>query len=131
MLLHIKRLICGCALVAGVITAHMWTPQAGVAASAAQAFFREPQPLVTVDPVIAPTVYQGGTVVLRVSVSDTGAVTDIAVLNTTPALTDPVVNAVRQWRFSPARLEGTPVAARTTVVVYVALQRNVAPGPGQ
>ena len=58
-------------------------------------------------------------------------VTDIAVLNTAPALTEPVVDAVRQWRFSPARLEGTPVAARMTVAVYVALQRNVAPGPGQ
>ena len=97
---------------------------------AEQEFFSEPRPLFTVDPLIAPTVYQGGTVVLRVSVSPTGSVSDIEVLSSVPAITDPVVSAVRQWRFTPARLNEQPVGARTTIAVYVALQRNVAPGPG-
>jgi TonB family protein len=127
---HVKRIVYAGVLIAGVLTPCLWILDTRLTASAEQPFFREPQPLVTVDPLIAPTVYQGGTVVLRVSVADTGAVTDVAVINSAPALTESVIEAVRQWRFSPARLDGTPVAARITVAVYVALQRNVAPPPG-
>ena len=118
-----------------------WTATAGIVLAcglavarastrAEQPFFSEPRPVSIVDPLIAPTVYQGGTVVLRVGVNDSGVVSDIEVLSAVPAITDPVVAAVRQWRFAPARLNDQPIAARTTIAVFVALQRNVAPGPG-
>jgi TonB family protein len=102
------------------------------AASPAQPnLFQEPVPQTTVDPVVSPNVYQGGTVVVRVSVSDTGSVNNVDVVTPAPALTDSVVQAVRQWRFAPARFNDRPIAARITVAVHVALIRNIAPGPGQ
>jgi len=100
----------------------------GVAALAWQdEEFEDAFPLTTVDPVVSPMTYQGGTVVLRVSVSATGGVSDIEVVTGHPGLTDAVLAAVRQWRFRPARQENRPVPSRTTVAVHVALQRNVAP----
>jgi TonB family protein len=92
--------------------------------------FEEPIPETTVDPIVSPMVYQGGTVVLRVAVGETGSVGDIEVVQPFPALTDPVVTAVRQWRFRPATLNGRAVAASATVAVYVALVRTIAP-PGR
>lgn len=91
--------------------------------------YQEPLPLRTVDPLVSPLVFQGGTVVLRVQVSASGQVSEIEVLSGFPALTQPVLEAVRQWRFTPAQLDRRPVAAATTVVVHVAIQRAVAP-PG-
>lgn len=89
----------------------------------------EPVPSFVVDPVISPMVYQGGTVVLRVAVTAAGRVDDIEVVSGVPAITGPVLEAVRKWSFTPARLNDRPVAATTTVVVHVALQRTVAPPP--
>jgi TonB family protein len=89
--------------------------------------FEDSVPETTVDPVIAPVVYQGGTVVMRVTVAVDGSVTRIEVVRPFPALTDPVVTAVRQWRFKPARLDGRPVEATTTVALHVALIRTVVP----
>jgi protein TonB len=97
--------------------------------SAQQGRFEEAMPLTTVDPLISPMVYEGGTVVLRVKVARSGRVDDIEVTSGFPALTRPVVEAVRRWTFTPAKLRGRPVEATTTIVVHVALQRTVAPPP--
>jgi len=93
--------------------------------------FEEPIPETTVEPVVSPTVYQGGMVVVRVAVAAAGTVADIEVVRPFPALTEAVVAAVRQWRFKPARLNGRPVAASTNVAVQVALIRTVAPPAGR
>ena len=93
--------------------------------------FEDPLPETTVDPVISPVAYQGGTVVLRVAVAEDGTVTAVEVVKPFPALTDAVVAAVDQWRFKPATLNGRNVAASTTVAVHVALIRTVAPPPGR
>lgn len=93
--------------------------------------FEEPMPEATIDPVISPTVYQGGMVVVRVTVAETGAVADVNVVRPFPALTEAVVAAVRQWRFKPARLKGRVVAATTNVAVQVTLIRTVAPPAGR
>ncbi len=53
-------------------------------------------------PVMPPLAVSGGEVMLSVSVSSTGAVGAVDVLRTTPPFTDPIVEAVRTWRFSPA-----------------------------
>jgi protein TonB len=89
--------------------------------------FREPVPEQVVDPLISPLVHSGGTVALRVTVAADGKVADVEVLRPYPALTEPVVAAVRQWRFRPATADGRPVEARTTVAVHVALIRSVVP----
>ena len=70
-------------------------------------------------------VYQGGLVVAEIEVLADGAVGNVRILRPMPALTEPVIAALRQWHFTPARLDGQPVAARTTVAVQVVLIRNV------
>ena len=98
-----------------------------VSARAQQGELQDPIPEQTVDPVIGPMVYQGGMVVMRVTVKVDGSVAGIEVVKPFPALTDPVVGAVRQWRFTPARRDGRPVEATTTVALHVALMRTVVP----
>ena len=110
------RTALACALTVGLVSAR-----------AQQGEFQEPIPEQTVDPVIAPMVYQGGMVIMRVMVTVDGSVAGIEVIKPFPALTDPVVAAVRQWRFKPARRDGRPVEATTTVALYVALMRTVVP----
>src|SRR5262245_5479518 len=47
----------------------------------------------------------GGQVLLEVSVSSTGAVSDVKVLRETPAFTQRMVQSVRTWTFTPAESE--------------------------
>ena len=110
------RTVLACALTLGFASAR-----------AQQTAFQEPIPEQTVDPVIAPLVYQGGMVILRVIVKEDGSVAGIEVVKPFPALTDPVVAAVRQWRFTPARRDGRAVEATTTVAVHVVLMRTIVP----
>ena len=110
------RTALACALTVGLVSAR-----------AQQDTFQDPVPAQTVDPVIAPMVYQGGMVIMRVTVKVDGSVAGIEVVKPFPALTDPVVAAVRQWRFTPARRDGLPVEATTTVAIHVALMRTVVP----
>jgi len=102
----------------------------GYAALAAQDDrYEDAFPVHVVDPFVSPLVHQGGTVVLRVRVTPSGVVSGVDVVSGFPALTAPVVDAVRQWRFTPARRDDRAVSTETTVVVHVALQRTVAPPP--
>jgi TonB family protein len=72
----------------------------------------------------------GGEVFVEVSVSNSGQVTSVTPLRTTPPFTDMVIAAVRGWQFSPAenepdRTEGggpgkrQPVASRVFVAALV------------
>ena len=105
-----------CVLVLGAVSRRMQESQ-----------LEEPVPAKVVDPVISAFVYQGGTVVMRVTVEANGTVSGIGVVKPFPALTDPVVTAVRLWRFKPAILNGHAVSATTTVALHVALVRTVVP----
>lgn len=53
-----------------------------------------------------------GTVLLRLAINDSGAVTEVAVERSSgyPLLDGEAANAVRSWRFEPARRRGEPVA---------------------
>lgn len=93
--------------------------------NAAQAECGGPVPIRTVEPVISPLVYSGGTVVAQVFVDATGRVSDVRVLTRVPALVDPVVSALKQWTFRPAVIDGRPAASCTTVAVHISLVRNV------
>ena len=53
-------------------------------------------------PRMPPLATAGGDVQLSVAVSSTGSVGAIDVLRATPPFTDPIIEAVRSWRFSPA-----------------------------
>jgi len=56
-------------------------------------------------------------VILECTIDPLGKVTDVRVLSGHPLLNESAVNAVRQWRYTPTRLSGTPVAVLMTVTV--------------
>ena len=92
--------------------------------SGSQGVFEPATAVEFVDPVISPLVVSGGTVVLRVEVDAAGGVTGVEAVRPVAALTEPAVAAVRQWRFTPARLGGKPLKSTTTVAVHVAIVRS-------
>ncbi len=56
-------------------------------------------------------------VVMLLTVTDNGAVDDVVVVQSGgPAFDAAAVEAVRQWRFSPARVDGVPAAVRVRLV---------------
>jgi TonB family protein len=58
-----------------------------------------------------------GNVVLRVSVSEEGRVTELTVLDGPPVLARAAVHAVQQWQYRPWIMGGRPTAVVTTLVV--------------
>jgi protein TonB len=52
-----------------------------------------------------------GTVVLMMTVDERGVPLQVRALDGHPALQEAAMQAARQWRFEPARLDGRPVAA--------------------
>ena len=65
-----------------------------------------------------------GAVVLDLTISGSGEVIDLRVLKGLPlGLTEAAVEAVRQWRFTPAKREGRAVEVLYTVTVNFALKR--------
>ena len=90
-----------------------------------------PVPVSTVEPVVSALIYSGGTVTTRVRVAPDGSVTEVEVLTAFPALTEPVVAAVRQWRFTPATRDGKAVEGCAIVAVQIQMNRAViGQGPG-
>lgn len=72
-----------------------------------------------------------GEVVLRVVVEDDGAVGDVDVVAGAPAgLTEAAAEAVRAWRYEPARVDGRPVSVYKTIRVRFSLPSDAArPAP--
>jgi TonB family protein len=58
-----------------------------------------------------------GPVVLDAMVMEDGSVHDIKVVSGHPTLARPALDAVRQWRYQPYRLNGKPVAMRTVITI--------------
>lgn len=58
-----------------------------------------------------------GTVVLDVKIGGDGAVQDLKILSGPPELADAAMNAVKQWRFKPRRVNGQPTPMQTTVTL--------------
>ena len=50
-----------------------------------------------------------------------GKITDLKVLKGQPVLARAAVDAVRQWRYKPYKLDGKPVKMSTTITVKFAL----------
>lgn len=68
-------------------------------------------------PDIARAAGVGGTVVLECTIDPSGHVVDARLLSGHPLLNEAALNAVRQWRYTPTRLNGVPVAVLMTVTV--------------
>ena len=85
-----------------------------------------PQKIADIKP-IYPTIAQSarvqGVVILEAIIDVTGNVESVKVLRSIPLLDQAAVEAVRQWRYTPARLNGQPVPVIVTVTVNFAIDR--------
>lgn len=63
----------------------------------------------------------GGEVILDATVAPNGSISQITVISGPATLTDAAVTAVRQWRFSPASLNGKPVAVQQRITIVFKL----------
>jgi len=77
--------------------------------------FQPPQVLTTVEPSYPANTVAGGTVVLKVTVSASGEIKDVLVLQQAAGFTQQALEAVRKWKFKPATLDGKPVTASIPV----------------
>ncbi len=68
-------------------------------------------------PEIARPAGLSATVVLECTIDPTGHVADARVIAGHPLFNEAALNAVRQWRYTPTRLNGVPVAVLMTVTV--------------
>jgi periplasmic protein TonB len=73
-------------------------------------------------PSIAQSSRVQGTVILEALIGLDGRVDHVRVLKPVALLTDPAIAAVRQWVFTPTRLNGEPVQVIMTVTVDFRLQ---------
>lgn len=71
-----------------------------------------------------------GTVVLQVTIAESGEIQDIKVIRDIPSLTREAVRSVRKWKFKPAALEGKPVAS-SIPVAFTFTRRQLYPIPKQ
>jgi TonB family protein len=58
-----------------------------------------------------------GVVIIDALIDDKGRATDMKVVSGFPRLTEVAMEALRSWKFEPARLNGQPIAMRTKVSV--------------
>ena len=95
--------------------------RASIPASSDESVEMPPRILSVVKPVYPPFALRariGGIVILRVLVGETGTPLDVEVLkDVSGGLGEAAVSAVRRWKFEPARRNGAPVRAWTTVPI--------------
>jgi TonB family protein len=72
-------------------------------------------------PEAAKTGHISGTVLLHAIIGKDGSVQDLELLGGPPLLVGPAMDAVRQWRYKPTKLNGFPVELDTTVSVVFKL----------
>jgi protein TonB len=74
-------------------------------------------------PIIARNAHVQGVVILEAVLNAQGGVESVRVLRSIPTLDQAAVDAVRQWRFTPALLNGEPVPVVMTVTVNFELRQ--------
>ena len=83
---------------------------------------RKIRDLVPTYPAMARRARVQGVVILEAVIDVSGRVESARVLRSIPLLDDAALEAVRQWHFEPARLNGQPVPVVMTVTVNFSLQ---------
>jgi protein TonB len=73
-------------------------------------------------PELARAAHQQGIVILEATIDASGRVESTHVLRSIPLLDEAALEAVRQWRFTPALLNGVPIPIVMTVTVRFTLQ---------
>jgi protein TonB len=72
-------------------------------------------------PAVAQAIRASGTVVLQATISRTGAIENLRVVEGPAMLRQTALDAVKQWRYLPYMLNGQPVEVETTVDVQFTL----------
>jgi protein TonB len=73
-------------------------------------------------PAIAQAARVQGVVIIEATIGVDGEVVGARVLRSVPLLDEAALQAVRQWRYTPTRLNGAPVAVIMTVTVNFQLR---------
>jgi protein TonB len=68
-------------------------------------------------PITARAARKEGLVIIEATIDEQGNVTQTQLLRSIPLLDEAALVAVRQWKFSPTLLNGTPVSIVMTVTV--------------
>ena len=68
-------------------------------------------------PSIARSSHTGGDVTVDALIDANGNVTEVKVVSGPPILRQAAMDAIRQWKYDPARLNGQPVAIHLTLTV--------------
>jgi protein TonB len=74
-------------------------------------------------PPIAKTAHVAGTVELHATISRDGTIKDLHAVSGPVMLRQAALDAVRNWRYKPFKLNNQPVEVETTVNVVFALSR--------
>lgn len=80
-------------------------------------------------PPVARAARVSGTVVLQATISKTGTIEDLRVVDGPPLLRSAALDAVKQWQYKPFQLNGEPVEVLTTINVIFTLGNPPAPAP--
>jgi periplasmic protein TonB len=92
-----------------------------ITAQAADPGTEPPVPVRTVAPTVPRDFAAGGAaglVTVSLLIDDKGNVTETSVVKSThKELEDPAMDAVRKWRFKPAKKDGNPVAVRVAIPI--------------
>jgi protein TonB len=89
-------------MVSRALPSYLAVSACAIAGLSAQGGFTPARYLAGEPPEIALLATGGGEILLEATVTETGSVSGIQVLRATPPFTEPVAQAVRGWRFSPA-----------------------------
>jgi protein TonB len=73
-------------------------------------------------PPLAQAARVDGTVILEATIDAQGVVQNVRVLRSVPLLDAAAIEAVRQWRYTPTRLNGQAVPVIMTVTVTFSLK---------
>lgn len=98
------------------------TPTSPVRLHSGMAAPRKTRDVMPTYPAMARTVRVQGIVILEAVIDSSGRVESARVLRSISLLDEAALEAVRQWRFEPARLNGQPVPVVMTVTVNFSLQ---------
>ena len=82
---------------------------------------RKVRDLMPVYPTLARSAGARGVVIIEATIDASGDVVAAKVLRSIPMLDDAALTAVRQWRFTPARLNGEPVSVLMTITINFTL----------
>jgi protein TonB len=72
-------------------------------------------------PILAKETHTAGKVVIDCVIDEHGNVVQMKVVSGQPLLIQAAFDAVKQWKYEPTRLNGTPVSVEMSVVIHFSL----------